>query len=186
MIIKNLNLLKKAVARQRAEGKQIVLTQGSWDLVHIGHARYLKRAREHGDFLIVGIDSDKKIKHRKGPDRPIVPQDERMEMLTHIQYVDLVVLKELNHPKWHLIKLIAPDVLIAVEGTYTNEQVRELRKLCGRVVILPRQATTSTSAKIRHLQMNLVERLSKALTPRIIDTIEEVFADIKQEKDKRK
>ena len=65
----------------RGLGLKIVLTQGSWDMVHIGHARYLEEAKRHGDFLIVGTDSDKKIRERKGPDRPVVPQDERLNIV---------------------------------------------------------------------------------------------------------
>ncbi len=180
MIAKNFESLQYIIQKERDSGKKIVLTQGSFDLVHIGHARYLQKAKEHGDFLIVGIDSDKKIQVRKGPDRPVVPQDERMEMLTHIKHVDLVVLKDLDMPKWGLIKIVKPDVLIGVEGTYDKAQVSQLEKLCGQVTILERQATTSTSAKIRHLQIGLADKLSEALTPKIIETIEVVFADIKE------
>ena len=97
--------LVNIIRKEREGGKKIVLTQGSFDLVHIGHARYLQKAKDHGDFLVVGIDSDAKIKARKGPDRPIVPEDERMEMLTHIKHVDLVVLKDIEMPKIYIDKL---------------------------------------------------------------------------------
>ena len=83
----------------KSQGLKIVLTQGTFDMIHVGHGRYLKEARAHGDLLIVGVDSDKKVKHRKGPDRPVVPEEERLEMLTHLRYVDLVFLKELTHKK---------------------------------------------------------------------------------------
>ncbi len=171
--------LVNIIRKEREGGKKIVLTQGSFDLVHIGHARYLQKAKDHGDFLVVGIDSDAKIKARKGPDRPIVPEDERMEMLTHIKHVDLVVLKDIEMPKWELIKVVRPDVLIGVEGTYTDKEIDQLREYCGQVTILERQATTSTSAKIRHLQIGLADKLSKALTPKIVETIEVVFGEIK-------
>ena len=90
----------------REQEKEIVLTQGSFDMVHIGHARYCKQAKEFGDVLIVGVDSDEKVRKRKGEDRPIVPQTERMEMLTYLGSVDLVVLKELNEPKFNLVKFL--------------------------------------------------------------------------------
>jgi len=181
-IAKDLNALKEIISKVKSEGKRVVLTQGSFDLVHIGHARYLEKAKSHGDFLVVGIDSDEKIKKRKGPDRPIVPQEERIEMLTHLSHVDLVIIKDADLAKWELIKLTSPDILIAVEGTYVQDQIDELGKHCGKVVVLERQATTSTSAKIRHLQIGLADKLSKALTPKILETIEVVFSEIKGEK----
>lgn len=98
--------LNAVVESLKILGAKIVLTQGSYDLVHIGHARYLEAAKKRGDVLIVGVDSDKKIQARKGPERPVVPEDERMEMVMHLRPVDIVVLKNLKDPKWHLIKIV--------------------------------------------------------------------------------
>src|SRR4051812_15283645 len=81
--------IKKFVSHCRGLGLRIALVQGSWDMIHVGHARYLENGKKHGDLLIVGVDEDKKIRHRKGPDRPIVPEEERLEMLTHLRPVDL-------------------------------------------------------------------------------------------------
>lgn len=175
----NLKDLKKAVEHCRGLGLRVVLTQGSWDLVHIGHARYMKQAKEHGDILVVGVDSDKKIRARKGPDRPIVPEEERMEMITHLRYVDLAIVKPHDAPKWQLIKTIRPDVLIATKETYNNMQLKELRKYCGKVVVLEPQATTSTSAKIRRLQIMTAKKLEETLRPKIVQTIEEVLNSMK-------
>jgi D-beta-D-heptose 7-phosphate kinase/D-beta-D-heptose 1-phosphate adenosyltransferase len=173
--------VKKAVDYCKKNGLKIVLTQGSWDLIHIGHARYLREAKKYGDVLVVGVDSDKKIRSRKGPDRPIVPQEERLEMMTHLRYVDFVTLKKLEDPKWYTIKLVCPDVLIVTERMeYPKKELQELKKYCGKVVVLQSQATTSTSAKIRRLQINTAERLEKALTPRLIKTIGEVLDGIKK------
>ena len=69
---------------------QIVLTMGTFDILHVGHCRYLAKAKDHGDILVVGVDSDEKVKKRKGPNRPVVPAEERREMLSHIRHVDLV------------------------------------------------------------------------------------------------
>lgn len=160
-------------------GMKIVLTQGSFDMIHVGHGRYLREAKKHGDLLVVGVDSDEKIKHRKGPERPVVPQDERIEMLTHLRYVDLVFLKQLKDPKWSLIKAIMPDVLIATKETYNKKQLKELKKYCGEVKVLEPMATTSTSAKIRRLQIGTAKKLGQALTPKILKTIEEVLAEVK-------
>lgn len=178
--VKDHKTLKEFVGHSKALGLRVVLTSGTFDMVHIGHARYLEKAKKHGDLLIVGVDSDKKIKKRKGPERPVVPQDERLEMLTHLRSVDLVFLKELKDPKWALVKAVRPDTLIAVEGTYTKNQIKDLKKYCGKVVVLKRQATTSTSAKIRLLQMGTAEKLGTALTPKIIKTIEESLDEIKK------
>ncbi len=167
------------VSHFRGLGCKIVLTQGSYDMVHIGHARYLEEAKRHGDFLIVGVDSDEKIKHRKGPDRPVVPQEERLEMLTHLRCVDVVMLKELKDKKWQLIKTVRPDVLVATKETYNKSQLKELKKYCGKVVVLDPMATTTTSAKIRLLQIKTAKKLENSLTPKLIETIQQVLSGVK-------
>lgn len=172
--------LKEIIGHCRGLGLKIVLTQGSWDMIHIGHARYMQEAKKYGDLLVVGVDSDEKIKSRKGPERPIVPQDERMEMITHLRHVDLVALKELRDPKWHMIKLVCPDVLIATKRQgYSKEELKELKKYCGKVVMLESQATTSTSAKIRSMQINTAKKLERSLTPKLLKAIEEAIAGVK-------
>jgi D-beta-D-heptose 7-phosphate kinase/D-beta-D-heptose 1-phosphate adenosyltransferase len=173
--ILNLKELKKAVDHCKGLGLKVVLTMGSWDLVHIGHARYLKEAKDHGDILVVGVDDDKKIRARKGADRPVVPENERMEMITHLKYVDLVTLKEHKAPKWHLIKLVRPHTLIATAEIYSNGQKKELKKYCENVIILDPKATTSTSAKIRRLQISTAKKMEETLRPKIIETMEEVL-----------
>jgi len=177
--IKDHKTLGEFIKHCKGLGLKIVLTQGTFDMVHIGHARYLEQAKKHGDLLIVGVDSDEKVRERKGPERPVVPQNERLEMLTHLRSVDLVFLKELKHPKWALIKTIKPDVLIAVEGTYGKKQIKDLKSHCGKVAILKRQATTSTSAKIRLLQIGTAKKLGFSLTPKIIKTIEDALNEVK-------
>jgi D-beta-D-heptose 7-phosphate kinase/D-beta-D-heptose 1-phosphate adenosyltransferase len=172
--------LKTVVASLKALGAKIILTQGSYDLVHIGHARYLEAAKKTGDILIVGIDNDKKIQERKGPERPIVPEDERLEMVLHLRPVDFVILKQHDDPKWHLIKTIQPDVLIATEDTYTNEDLEALKEHCKEVIVLDRMATTSTSAKIRRMQLTTAEKLEKILTPKILQAVEEAMSSMKE------
>ncbi len=178
-VYKNYKQIKNLIEHCRALGLKIVLTQGTFDMIHVGHGRYLQEARKHGDLLIVGVDSDAKVRHRKGPERPVVPQEERLEMLSHLRYVDLVFLKELKDPKWSLIKAIRPDVLIATKETYNAKQLKDLKEHCGKVVVLEPRATTSTSAKIRLLQIGTAKKLGQTLTPKLIKVIEEVFADIK-------
>lgn len=178
--------LKEVISHCKGLGMKIVLTQGSYDMLHIGHARYIEEAKRHGDLLVVGIDSDQKIRHRKGPERPIVPQEERLEMVAHLRPVDIVVLKELNHPKWHLIKTVGPDILIATKETYSPKQIKDLKKFCGEVIVLEPKATTSTSAKIRKLQIGTAKSLGQSLTPKIMGILEEVLGDIKDVRGKIK
>ncbi|KKP98221.1 MAG: Bifunctional synthase/transferase [Candidatus Moranbacteria bacterium GW2011_GWE1_36_7] len=178
--ILNNKRLKEIVGHCKGLGLKIVLTQGSWDLIHIGHARYMQEAKKYGDLLVVGVDSDEKIRSRKGPERPIVPQNERMEMITHLRHVDLVALKELHDPKWHMIKLVCPDVLIATKRQgYSKDELKELKKYCGKIVMLESQATTSTSAKIRSMQINTAKKLERSLTPKLLKAIEEAMAGVK-------
>ncbi len=120
--IKDYNQLKETVEHCKGLGLKIVLTQGTYDMVHIGHSRYFEEAKRHGDMLVVGVDSDKKVRTRKGPDRPIVPESERLEMVTHLRSVDIVTLKEHQAPRWHLVKTVRPDVLIVKKRQLKSSQ----------------------------------------------------------------
>lgn len=139
-------------------GIKVVLVQGSYDIFHIGHGRYLEIAKSYGDILIVGVDSDKKIRDRKGKNRPFIPELERVEILMHTRHVDLVTLKSPKEEKWNLIKLIQPDTLIASERTdYTEDDVEKLQAgFCKKVIVIPAQAETSTSAHLRNFQMQIL------------------------------
>lgn len=162
-IARNYQQVELLVKKYHQQNKKIVLTQGSFDMVHIGHGRYLQAAKDLADVLIVGVDSDAKIKARKGEDRPVVPQEERLEMLAYLSSVDHVILKEINRPKWELIKLVQPDILVATKETYTPAQIKKLKNYCGQVVVLEPKATTSTSAKIRRIQLNVVQKIEGLL-----------------------
>lgn len=153
------NLLIQYIEACKTLNLKIVLTSGSFDILHIGHARYLEEAKRHGDVLVVGVDSDTKVQKRKGPMRPVVPENERVQMLAHLRSVDIVTLKYPDEPRWELIRQIAPDTLIVTEETYDEATIDELRQLCGRVVSLKPQATTSTSAKIRKMQVDWVDEV---------------------------
>lgn len=179
-IIPDLSSIKQLVAEYHQTGQKIVLTQGSFDMIHIGHGRYLEKAKQQGDVLIVGVDDDVKVKQRKGANRPVVPQQERLEMLTYLSSVDHVTLKSVSAPKWQLIKLVKPNVLVATEETYTTEQLEQLSKWCGKVLVLKAQAVTSTSAKIRRLQIGFARDFTTKLTPRIEDSIEAVIKELEK------
>lgn len=165
--------------RVREIGCRVVLTQGTFDLIHIGHGRYLRAAKEFGDVLIVGMDDDDKARERKGENRPVVPMIERAEMLAHLRYVDLVVLKRATDAKWQLIKLIHPEVLIAVEGSYTDEEIEDLKNYCVEVKVLPRQADTSTSAKVRKLVLDGAETLTRKLVEKMPQFVQDLYEGIK-------
>ncbi len=160
-------ILRSYVEALKTLGMKIVLTSGTFDLIHVGHARYMEKAKSYGDVLIVGVDSDEKVKKRKGPTRPIVPEEERVQMLAFLRSVDLITLKQPVDAKWNLIKLVQPDTLIVTAETYTKAELKKLEKHCGKVVVLTPQATTSTSAQIRRMQLswsaNFVEPLSNVL-----------------------
>ncbi|MEK7542862.1 MAG: adenylyltransferase/cytidyltransferase family protein [Patescibacteria group bacterium] len=161
-IVRDYEEITIIVAAIRMLGLKVVLTSGTYDMTHIGHLRYLENARGHGDLLIVGVDSDEKVRGKKGPNRPIVHQDERMEILCHSRHADVVFLKEPEQERWKLIKTVKPDVLIATQGTYTPEQVEELEKnYCGEVIVLEPQATTSTTAKIRKILVGPIEEVKQ-------------------------
>lgn len=174
--VKDYDRISEIVQALRVLGLKVVLTSGSFDILHEGHSMYLEAARGFGDFLIVGLDSDEKLRKRKGPGRPAVPELERLRMVTHQRGVGLVTLKHVDEPKWSLIKAVRPDVLVATAETYTPEQIAELEaKYCGRVEVLERMATVSTSARLRRLQMGLAEVMSKKLSERLPELIQDVI-----------
>lgn len=151
-------------AARRVSNFRIVLTSGTFDLFHEGHSRYLEKARQRGDILIVGVDSDAKVKKLKGTNRPVVSEGERMEILCHCRHVDLVFLKDVDDPRWNLIKAVRPDVLIVVQGTYNDERLEALKEFCGEVVVLEPQAITSTTARIRLMLVNPLQNVRERLS----------------------
>jgi len=148
--------LHKVVEGYQAVGRKVVVTIGSWDGgIHIGHARYIVRARAAGDLLIVAFDSDRAVKLYKGEYRPITPEDERAELLTYMEQVSFVTgIDDVNDTGWWqcgLLKTVRPDVFVAVEDSYPEDQLVEIRKYVPKIVVLPRQAETSTSAVINRI-----------------------------------
>jgi rfaE bifunctional protein nucleotidyltransferase chain/domain len=171
--------ISEIVAALRVLGLKVALTSGTFDILHEGHSMYLEAARAFGDFLIVGVDSDEKVRKRKGPWRPAVPELERLRMVTHQRGVGLVTLKHSDDPRWSLITTVRPDVLVATADTYSAEEIAELEaKHCGRVEVLERMATVSTSARLRLLQLTLGERMSQRLTEKLPDLLQDVIDEI--------
>jgi len=160
----------------KKRGHRIVLTQGVWDLIHEGHAVYLEQARSQGDILIVGVDSDELTRKRKGPNRPIVPQAERLKMLVHLRHVDIVTLREAHDDLGDLIRLVKPDVLVVSKTTkdLTDAMVKEYKPYCKKIISLPPQATSTTSARIRQLTIEGAEKLADEITQLTKDFIAKI------------
>ena len=105
----------------KAERKKIVFTNGCFDLLHVGHIRYLAQAKKLGDFLIIGLNSDSSVKELKGEDRPINSFEDRANLLSAIESVDSVIMFEEQTPE-NLIKDIVPDILVK-GGDYNIEDI---------------------------------------------------------------
>jgi rfaE bifunctional protein nucleotidyltransferase chain/domain len=174
-LIPTLEEMTRTVTHLKGLGYRVSLTSGSFDLIHLGHVKYLARAKQLGDILAVGVDSDEKIKRRKGPDRPMVPEQERLEMLAYQRPVDLVFLKEDGEERWALIEAVRPDVLVlTADHSYTDEELAALEERCGCIEVVERQASVTTSERIRQMYMHLGQRLGPKLAevlPGLIDSI---------------
>ena len=174
-LVPSLDEMTRRLEHLRGLGHAIVLTSGSFDLIHLGHVKYLARAKELGGVLVVGVDSDAKIRRRKGDDRPMVPEGERLELLAHQRPVDLIYLKDDADPKWALIKAVSPEVLVlTADHSYSGAELEALLEWCGHVEVLPRQAAVTTSERIRQMYMHLGDKLGPALAdvlPGLIDNI---------------
>jgi D-beta-D-heptose 7-phosphate kinase/D-beta-D-heptose 1-phosphate adenosyltransferase len=135
------------VLKARRSGKTIVFTNGVFDLLHPGHVRYLKDARRLGDYLMVGINSDRSVRANKSPDRPITPEGERAEILAALACVDGVVVFDEDTPH-DIIVALQPDVLVKgadwAEDAIVGRDIVEAR--AGRVVRIKIHAGHSTSS----------------------------------------
>jgi D-beta-D-heptose 7-phosphate kinase/D-beta-D-heptose 1-phosphate adenosyltransferase len=147
--IKTKKELRKIITDLKTRGKRIVFTNGCFDLLHIGHVRYLEKAKALGDILVVGVNSDSSVRKLKGRRRPILPEQERAEILSGLGCVDYVALfAEINPLK--LITSLKPNVLVK-GGDWTKEQTvgkEVVERSGGEVVILPFVKGASTSSLI--------------------------------------
>ncbi len=174
-LIPSLDEMARTVVHLKGLGYTISLTSGSFDLIHLGHVKYLARAKALADILVVGVDSDAKIRRRKGADRPMVPEGERLEMLAYQRPVDLIYLKDDDERRWALIDAVRPDVLVlTADHSYREDDLLALGELCGEIEVVERQASVTTSERIRQMYMNLGERLGPKLAevlPGLIDGV---------------
>ena len=134
------------------EGVKVVFTNGCFDILHLGHVRYLREAKKLGDVLIVGVNSDKSVAALKGPSRPYVSEMERAEILASLEFVDYVIIFSELRPD-NLIKAVAPNVHVK-GGDYKIDDLPEkkiVESLGGKVVVIPPikgRSTTNIVAKI--------------------------------------
>lgn len=112
--------LKKVIEKERTEGKRIVFTNGCFDIIHIGHVRYLNEAKRLGDILIVGINSDSSVRRLK-KDRPIITAEQRAEVVSNLAMVDYVTIFEEDTP-YELIRYLMPDILVK-GGDWKKEDI---------------------------------------------------------------
>lgn len=139
--------------RLRAAGARLVFTNGVFDLLHVGHVRYLAQARALGDALVVAINSDRSVRELKGPERPVFAQDERAEILAALRNVDYVVIFDNVSPR-SLISQLLPDVLVKggdyqLDGIHGREEVEAAG---GRVLSLPFVDGASTTTLIQRMK----------------------------------
>ena len=139
--------IKDVIIGRKMQGEKIVFTNGCFDLLHVGHVRYLREARSHGDCLLIGLNSDHSIQAIKGEKRPILPQEQRAEVLAALEFVDLVVIFEEPDPL-RLIALVQPDVLVkGADWGYDQIIGREVVEQNGgkvvRISLVPDMSTTT-------------------------------------------
>ena len=150
--ILDLPALLNALELRRSRGERVVFTNGCFDLLHAGHVTYLEAAREQGDLLIVGVNSDASVQRLKGRGRPILTQTERATVLAALRSVDYVTIFNEDTPLG-LIEAIVPDVL-AKGGDWPPEEIvgkGVVEAAGGRVMSLPFVAGQSTSAILERI-----------------------------------
>ena len=138
--------------RLRSAGIRLVFTNGVFDLLHVGHVRYLAEARALGDALVVAINSDRTVRELKGPDRPIFDESERAEIIAALRSVDYVTIFDDVSPRALIAKLL-PDVLVK-GGDYQLDQIHgreEVEAAGGRVISLPFVEGASTTSLIERM-----------------------------------
>ena len=156
--VKERENLRGILQNLKGKGRRIVFTNGCFDLLHVGHVRYLEQAKSLGDVLVVGMNSDRSVQDLKGPRRPILPAEERAEILSGLGCVDYITVFDEPTPL-ELISVLHPHVL-AKGGDWTKDQIvgREVVEGAGgEVVTIPFVEGSSTTRIIE----TIVERYEK-------------------------
>jgi len=146
----------EVVDELKRRGKRVVFTNGCFDLLHPGHTRYLAEARKLGDALLVAVNSDRSVRALKGPGRPVMPQDERAEILAALECVDYLTIFDDLTPQAVIARML-PQVLVKGGDWEPTEIVgrSEVEAAGGKVVSIPVVPGLSTSALIRAAAKNL-------------------------------
>jgi len=144
--------LKSEIDALHKQGKKVVFTNGCFDILHVGHVRYLREAKKEGDVLVLALNSDHSVRAIKGEKRPIVPEEERADVMAALESVDYVTLFEELTPL-ELIEYLKPDVLIK-GGDWEEDKIvgrDAVRSWGGRVAVIPEVKGASTT--------NIVEKI---------------------------
>ena len=152
IIVDRQNLLE-IITGWRKESKKIVFTNGCFDILHRGHVEYLNKARQLGDILVLGLNSDESVRRLKGPERPVVSEEDRAFILSQLISVDAVIIFREDTPI-PLIEAIKPDILVK-GGDYRLDQVvgREIvEKNGGKVMTIDQVEGLSTTELIGRIQ----------------------------------
>jgi D-glycero-beta-D-manno-heptose 1-phosphate adenylyltransferase len=149
----SLDELLPLIAKRRKEGRTVVFTNGCFDLLHVGHIRYLASAKSEGDILVVGLNSDRSVRGLKGPGRPVQREEDRAEILAALRVVDYVVTFDEPTPIG-LITAIRPAVLVKGEDWQEGDIVGagEVKSWGGRVVRAAFTAGASTTSLIDRMK----------------------------------
>ncbi len=150
--IKTLSEILRIRNRLRKEGKKLVFTNGCFDILHVGHVRYLNQARAMGDALVVGVNSDHSVRENKGNGRPIVPEDERVEVLAALASVDYVFLFDDPTPQ-KVIDTIVPDILVkgadwGISEIVGRETVENAGGLVRNIELVEGSSTSEIIARV--------------------------------------
>ena len=147
--------LRNKLEALRKKGKKIAFTNGCFDILHVGHVRYLREAKKTADVLVLALNSDSSVRSIKGEKRPLVSEQERAEVLAALEFIDFVTIFPELTPL-ELINYLKPDILIK-GGDWPEEKVvgrEEIKKWGGRVAIIPEiegKSTTNVVEKIKSL-----------------------------------
>jgi rfaE bifunctional protein nucleotidyltransferase chain/domain len=148
-------ILKEKLDALRREGKKIAFTNGCFDILHVGHVRYLREAKKTANVLVLALNSDASVQSIKGEKRPLVPEEERAEILAALEFIDFVTIFGEITPL-ELINYLKPDILIK-GGDWPEDKVvgrDDVKKWGGRVIIIPEVEGKSTT--------NIVEKIKRA------------------------
>ena len=150
--------IKRIRKELKEKGKKVVFTNGCFDILHVGHVRYLREASKTGDVLVLALNSDSSVRAIKGEKRPLVPATERAEILAALDFIDFITIFDELTPL-DVIKSLKPDILIK-GGDWPEEKVvgrEEVKKWKGKVVIIPEVQGKSTT--------NIVEKILQVYGP---------------------